>query len=264
VEKYLEEGAVKALCMAAYQRPGILAQTLESIRANDTRDWRLFVSVDPGDRSVWDLLTTEATRIQWAAPPQLHLNLVRQGPDKNIRNAIEMGLEAGADLVTFQQDDVLLSPDCLALASWYRDLPTREQYLCLWHFNYVSNPARPVHVVESRGEGAKLTRGMGSPFYSLGWSASREQWGRFFERHWNIDPRGCDWSLSGWLDGRYLPQQKALVPALSRNQHIGREGHYTSGDYWDWIFRDHVWNQERRQRGFRVVLEGQDACRVPA
>jgi hypothetical protein len=211
----------KAVCLTAFRRPDLLARSLDSLRANDPagNGWTCHIRVEPSPKLHEVLAVVKASGL--FRSEQVSVNQRIQGPNENPRLAILDGFDAGADVVLYQQDDCVLSPDAIRLADWWARLPERDLFLCLWLLAYDSDPARPEEVVPSRGERARALQGCS--FHSGGaFAVSSASWRSTLSRWWYTDARGSDWSIGARMDAD--PNVRALVPALSRAVHVGRTG----------------------------------------
>ncbi len=237
--------------MTATNRVDYLVQTLLSMRdaSPSGHGWTMNrIRIEPTEVS-WHLARAAADAGIFP-PSNIVLNREgKLGPNENPRRVIEDCFNAGADVVLYCQDDCRLAPDAFELADWYGGEPLADAYLCLFLLNYESDPSRPEHVIPTRGEKAQELQGC--PFHSGGaFVITRGQWPRL-DDWWYTDGRGSDWAIGErWME---TPGLKALVPALSRCNHIGRR----DGTFCQPAFHDRLFGSlavsDRARTNFRMV-----------
>lgn len=230
----------RTIVLTAHDRPGYLRRTLGALRGNDLGGWTLEAAVEPGNAHVRALVESFAD-----APATVTVNPKRLGVRKNPWRALERAFDAGADVVLYVEDDVLVSPDATALATWYAAHPDRDRALALCLLAYGSDPGRPEDVVETsdpvRPPGVAPFPSLGVVFTRSGWARARGRW---------FDDDGWDRGL-----GRALADGAAIWhPAWSRSTHIGRlAGSHCEPDFHDRTFGGLAWNRRARHRSFRLA-----------
>jgi hypothetical protein len=174
----------------------------------------------------------------------VHRNVSRLGVRANPYNLLRTIFDSGVDNVLYAEDDLVLSPDATALSNWYFSTFPQGSYLALGLFNYSSD--------DKQRHGAPTAIYSSKKFSALGLALDRSAWEQWFKPYWFNDDLwklygeyhvGWDWSITGLL--RHVPGLRTLIPALSRSNHIGREGGvHCTPDYHDQTFPRVVWNQD--------------------
>lgn len=198
-----------AMTMTAFRRADYLKTVLKSLEKNPgTENYVLHFGVEPVDQNVINVCKS----VQFMRTV-VTVNPERLGVLKNPFELLRRTFDTGVDGVLYLEDDVVLSPDAVAMASWYFNQPTANNYICLNLYNHDSVPS---------ADPAALFGG--DKFSALGIGITRHQWKTHFEPNWEVDKRGWDFSITGLL----ASGMKVLQPRYSRSHHIGREGgiHY--------------------------------------
>jgi hypothetical protein len=210
---------MKTITLVAYNRLEYLIQMIGSLKVNRLDGYTLFIGVEPDDRSV-----VEYCRALDFMAINLVVNQERLGVAWNPLATISRAFEAGSEFNVALEDDIVLAPDALELASWFLALP-ENNYFSLGLFNYRSSLEVPAEIEES------------DHFTPLGWCVTARVWNELIKPNWMADPRGWDFSINKILEDN--KQFKILQPKLARANHIGREG----GEHCAPGFHDAVFSQ---------------------
>jgi hypothetical protein len=213
-----------AMTMTAFKRADYLKTVLKSLQGNPgIENYVLHFGVEPVDQEVIsvcqnvDFMRTVVT-----------VNQERLGVLKNPFELLKRTFDTGVDGVLYLEDDVILSPDAVRLASWYFQQPTTNNYICLNLYNHDS----------VAGADPKAVFG-GEKFSALGIGITRHQWKTHFEPNWENDKRGWDFSITALL----ASGMKVLQPRYSRSHHIGRERgvHYRAAMHDKFYVNNALW-----------------------
>lgn len=199
-----------AMAMTAFRRPGYFREVLFTL-ANNTglEDYVLHFGLEPVTPEVLEV----ARSVQFM-PTVLTINSHSLGVTENPYELLKRVFETtDVPAVLYLEDDVILAPDAVRLATWYFQHPERNNYLCLNLYNENSQAdADPTTLVAS------------NKFKALAVGITREQWEKYFKDGWHKDPQGWDWSMIA-----IAKEVPVLTPCISRSHHIGRE----HGMYYD-------------------------------
>lgn len=211
---------MKTISITAYNRPEYLRQTLAGLAAAGCKDWHLFASVEPSDKiEEIKKIFNEATGF---ASKNITLNTKQKGHRKNQHDALAMAFDAGSTFNLHLDDDLFISPDALALASFYKERFSAKPLTCGSYglFNYNSNAVDAQSIIVRKGT-----------FTGLGWCVFRENWQEIFSPLWfddsyakkvfSVITHGWDWNIHGYFRTHGIYE---CFPALSRTNHAGREG----------------------------------------
>jgi hypothetical protein len=122
------------------------------------------------------------------------------------------------------EDDCILSPDALELATWFYEDLQRDKYLfCSLGKN--SKDPLDATVPEKLDEYPGLASPHAWCFTRSAWDQMRPSWNSKTET-----PTGWDWSLAMEM---YLHGWKALAPQLARALNIGRQGVHSHPEWFD-------------------------------
>lgn len=238
---------MKTVTLPVYKRADYLRETLDALKSNRTDGYTLYVSVEPGSDEVAGMVKAidfMPTKILW--------NKEKLGLNANIRQALFSAMEDGSEFNVAIEDDVVLSPDALDLAEWFRTYDKRGEYiaLVLCHFDGKGRP-RVLHPLRK--------------FWSWGYCFTREGWKKAFVDGWDYvekqrkeDKRGTNWDtlMMRWVLTRRF---STLLPDLSRSRHIGEVGgthflEHNASKHYDRFFRNLPVSDGSVRDGF--VVEG--------
>ena len=202
-----------AMALTAFNRPSYLREVLYTL-ANNTglADYTLHVGLEPANSEV--IAVCDAIQFM---PTVIHRNPhslgVAHNPYATLKAIFDTTDVPG---VLYLEDDVILAPDAVRLASWYFEHPEKDNYLCLNLYNHDSRADADPEVVYPDVR-----------FSALALAVTRYNWRTYFEPNWYRDGAGWDHSVTGLIAEKQL---RILLPAISRSHHIGREGgmFYTS------------------------------------
>jgi glycosyltransferase involved in cell wall biosynthesis len=162
------------------------------------------------------------------------------GIQVNPHQVLGRAFAAGSNLNLFLEEDLLVSPDATAIASWFNE-NHQPGWLCLnllavtcGSAGTLSDPQTPNELFLAR------------TFNSLGFVARRQEWYDLIEPMWfgGNDPRvaggwtanwgtkgvgGWDWSIYALLAHR--TDLFAVQPALARAVHTGKTGTYAKPEF---------------------------------
>jgi len=228
---------MKTITLPVATRPHYLRQMLDTLKENNLEGYKLYVNAEP-NQAVIDVI-----RSVDFIPTTVIVNRDRLGVRQNPYNCIQRAFDDGSTFNVHLEDDIILSPDTLQLASWYykeyKDKPLT--HLNYGMFNYKSNPDEPdkIQVIEGK-------------FIGLGWCTFKECWNKWYKPYWFDDkinaevwsPQtvGWDWSIAAIAKTDNLT---SLQPLTSRTNHIGRVGGtYCGADFHDKTFPQIIINDE--------------------
>jgi hypothetical protein len=216
---------MRAITITGWQRPHLFRSLLRSLAANDLRGWNIFVQLEPSE-FVEDFRTAAAEIL----PPTLTsivVNPERLGVRLNPYRLLSRVFNEGADLVLYLEEDLLLSDDVTALATWYAE-NHRPEWMSL---SLLSGGCGSQGFISDRKYPDILFTG--KCFNSLGFVVRRDDWWRHIRPAWFADQptfydiRGDEISGWDWAVYRYLnatPGLYSLQAAAARATHTGREG----------------------------------------
>lgn len=229
---------MKSISYTAFCRPAYTTLSLGGITAaRGSMPWRFFASVDgpmyPDLNTVLGHQVAEVRALferRYMGPPDVRFHRNNMGCNANIRQAVQMAFDAGSDFNLHVEDDIVLSPDALELATWFYNLPERDEYVCLNLFSdWKPEPGKELAMAEKFG------------FYPWGWACTRAMWEKYLAPEWDtkrFGPTGWDWSIGMTIQRHGL---KVLRPYLSRALNIGRDmGLHMSREHWDENFSQQV------------------------
>ena len=199
------------MTMTACSRPNYLAETLESLAANQHLDnFTLHFGVEPVNQEVLQICS--GVRFM---DTDVHVNETRLGVRENPHQLLKRTFDLGYEGVLYLEDDVILSPDAVELALHYANSEEAERHRCLCLYNTSSLSRSEPAVVEVN---QSIRR-----FAPLGFFATSKHWREFFRMIWNTSKEGWDFSVAESGDAN-----RVVVPKVSRSHHIGRFGgtHY--------------------------------------
>ena len=223
---------MNTLTIVAHKRPEYTADAITaavSAMVHDSLEEgfidKIIFSIDPGNEDV-TTVCHKASQIlsdNGIAECVVYVNTMKFGVAGNSLLALARAFEEHrSDFNVAIEDDAMLRPDALVLASWFLKNyggPLSEYTLMSMcnHRDFGRGqqnaiPDDPSYVVE--------TPFISSPF---AWCMSNHQW-PFVKSSWNkkkCAPTGWDFSLSYAMR---LERRRALHPVVSRCKNIGREG----------------------------------------
>lgn len=213
---------IKTLTVTTHDRPRLLERMLQTLAVCGPHKYRAFVRCEPGCEVAPRLVRRYLPRAQ------IHVNRKKLGVRENPYQALTDAFQAGSEYNLYLEEDIILSPDAIALADWYCEHPPAQQTLCLNLLRYQSDASRPDEVLVTATE-----------FNALGLGITRAAWFAHFQRVWFEDPPGhkeigWDWSVKRMLGD--TPDLFTVQPALSRSNHTGRVGTYCRPAFHDATF----------------------------
>jgi len=195
---------------------------LLSLAACGPHNYHAFARCEPGcDRS-------SALIKHYLPKAHVHVNRKKLGIRENPYQVLTDAFQADSYYNLYLEEDIVLSPDALALSDWYFLNPPAKSTLCLNLLNYKSDRTRPADVLLTNNE-----------FNALGLGIRRQSWRDNFQPVWFVDEpgdrtRGWDWSVHRLL--ARSPELFTVQPALSRSNHTGRSGTYCRPAFHDETF----------------------------
>lgn len=215
---------MKAIALTACSRPDYLKQMLNSLRENNLEGYTLFMNVEPVNKDVINMVNS----IDFI-PTNIVVNERKLGVRLNPYTLLKRTVDEGAHSIVYLEDDLLISPDAIALSNWYFSRFDKNKYLCLNLYNHDSNPEAPndVHV--------------GGGFSALGFAITAFQWKKHFDPAWFAHKSGWDFSFTDLIESK---RAENMLPAYSRTHHIGRFGgvHYRPHMH-DEMYMHNEWNK---------------------
>lgn len=223
---------MKTITMPVYRRPQYMRRALEAIKTCDPKDYVLFVGVEPGCPETSKM----ASEISFMRRVIIN-NKKILGVAGNAKSLLDTVFSWGSSFNVHVEEDVVVTPDALALADWYSSI--QDRYAVLGLVNYFSNPDRPIDVLDTHY------------FAPIGWCIKRTMWESLIGPEWLNDSRGYDFSIANTID---RTKTRTLHPMLSRSTHIGRDGGvHCSKEYHDKTFGNLALSTGTHRSGFRIV-----------
>lgn len=244
---------MKTITLTACNRPEYLGRLLISLGRNSPdllKQYHLHIRVDPTDKLDDVLIVLNRYRHALGLNgSSLTINEKRLGVRDNPYWILHDVFETmQSEWNIYLEDDIVISPDALALAEWSRqhmDLRT----VCLNLCNYDSIPQLPDLVLRGYSDYWRPQTVYGC-FNALGLAFGPKQWREFFLPRWHEDRRGWDWSVASvFLRERVT----CLMPAWSRSTHVGQFGTHQSPQEFERFWPKHAWNASENVNTFRLL-----------
>jgi hypothetical protein len=218
------ENFKQPIVFTAYNRPGYLRETLKSwSRVRGIGNTQLDFHVEPNCLETERVIASEATFTFVTT----HVNDKHLGTQANPFYAIGCAFASfitpsPRDFVILAEDDFIVSDDALEYLAWARDE--------LYADNRVVTVSCAQHEAQPGGLARVL---LIKSWTGWVWGTWRDRWENLLAPGWsfNFDYGGWDWKLI-----RYWCGERGLLtaaPALSRSQHIGRSGTFTTPETFD-------------------------------
>jgi len=210
---------MNTVALLAYNRPRYLENTLKHLSAaiDAAPDWEVLVRLEHGyDPEVKELIGSFAHEFTAT------VNTRPFGLRRNAYCLLAEAFSRWPSGVLYLEDDVLLSPDALALCSDYltRTALHTPKAVGLALNSMDSDPSKPSEV---------YLDGQAQGLLGCGFCCTPEQWHRFYARYWwetTWRPDEWDWTLGQLIGDMELEMWR---PRLNRARNIGAEGTNSSG-----------------------------------
>ena len=236
---------MKTITFPVGYRPTYLKQFLDSLASQDLSDYKIICSAEnhPGCIQILEEhpLPITILRKNNSSGSRSHA-----GARNNMYNVLNHAFNSGSDFDVHLEDDFLLSPDAINLASWYYE-------------NFKDNPlAYMAYGLFNWASGGKDFSGLTTApaFHGLGWCAFKENWEECYGKYWYDDTLarkyanayGWDWAVQGaFKEFKY----KTILPLISRTKHVGRlDGTCCTVDFFDEIYPHLKWNETEKIKDF--------------
>lgn len=244
----------KTIAVAAYNRPGLLAKMLASLKGqiHPLGDYELRIGVDAGGSHFEEVVrvarSVDFMRVDVSYPKR---NL---GCIKNTYKLMVRVFEGeGANWVVYLEDDFVLSPDALNLVEWYiahsEELKATEGVedigaYCLCRLRE-SGPPDGIYLSRAFvGWGFLMDAHQWRTYAKPAWCNAKQLWG--YERMW-------DNSVADYIRTCGATVHNAF-PELSRITNTGRTGTHFTAKKHDELMQNHKYNQERKVYDYRLVI----------
>lgn len=242
----------KTITVAAYNRPLLLGQLLESLEEQlcPLGDYKLHIRIDAGGDRFEDVkqvaFAVAFMDTDVSYPEQ------NEGVNLNTYALMEHVFEEdGADWNVYLEDDSLLSPDAFNLIEWYIEHGEEMKAIdsvediaayCLLTLGGRGDPAKIFLVTNFTGWCFLLDRYQWETYAKPAWCSSKELWGH--EGMW-------DNSMARYIS-RSAPTVVSAFPEISRVTNTGRIGVHCSPERYDRIMEGHTYNQERKAYDYKL------------
>jgi len=239
---------MKTITFPVGYRPQYLLQFLNSLEKQNLDGYTLFCSAEASPACIKVLKDSS-----------LPLNILYKknsigrkdhaGAKTNMFNVLNAAFEAGSTFNLHLEDDFLLSPDTVDLATWYynnfKDKPTT--YMSYGMFGFAP-----------RGDDYAALEEV--PFFEgLGWCTFKEGWQNCYKNAWfdttlvkkYFNAHGWDWSVQAFFKEYGY---KAIRPLINRTQHNGRiDGTCCTVKHHDINYSPLKWNTTERITEFNLT-----------
>lgn len=212
----------KTITITVNDRPECLSQLLNSLSKNNTKDYSLVFSIEPGNDDVREM----CENFDFPAKTILY-NPVKLGVRSNPYSVLDYVFSLGASGNLYLEDDLELAVDALDLVNWFWDNNNYENVAALsLHSNRQTIDFKHLDKISRFGR-----------FSSLGMALSRERWERFFKFQWfnnnhSLKNKGLGWdySINAYFKEHGL---RMMEPYVSRSRHTGRYGTHCTPEIHD-------------------------------
>lgn len=223
---------MKTITMPVFRRPNYMKQALEALRLSGPSSYKLYIGVEPGCQGTLDLARSVSFM-----ECVVTVNPEKYGVARNAKSLLDRVFRDGSVYNIHIEEDVIITPDAVALSDWFDGI--NEDYVCLGLVNYSSDPNRPLDILDTN-------------YYApIGWCVKKNKWESLLAPEWMNDIRGFDFSINNTL---VRTKGRTLHPALSRSNHIGRDGgvHCTT-EYHDRMFSKLPISPGTYRDGFKII-----------
>lgn len=240
---------MKTITFPVGYRPNYLKQFLDSLATQNLDGYEIICSAEnhPGCINVLETHELPITILR-----KFNSSGVRShsGARDNMYQVLSYAFKIGSDFNVHLEDDYLLSPDAIDLASWYYEMFKNDPlaYMSYGLFNW-----------QSRGEDFSGVE-TADAFHGLGWCTFKEGWEACYDKCWYDDilarkyanAYGWDWAVqAAFKEYKY----KSIIPLISRTSHVGRiNGTCCTIEFFDKTYVNLKWNETERVQEF--VLKG--------
>lgn len=245
----------KTIAVAAYNRPGLLAQMLKSLeeQMQPLADYKLYIRIDAGGDRFEDVKRV-ALGVDFVDTEVFHPRQNEGCIMNTYRLMAQVFEEEGADWNVYLEDDFLLSPDAFNLVEWY--IAHAEELkgcfgvegigaYCLCRLRESGDPEKIYLSRAFVGWGFLMDAHQWRIYAKPAWCNAKKLWG--YDRMW-------DNSLADYIRTCGATVHN-VFPELSRITNTGRVGtHFTARKY-DELMRNHVYNQSRKAYNYKLVTK---------
>jgi hypothetical protein len=226
----------RTITITAMERPALFDQMLATLVYNKLEGWHVHIAVEPAGHER-DFM---AIALKYLSPDQftLTVNSSILGIRKNPHELLNRVFQQGSDLNVYLEEDLVVSPDILAMALWYQ-AHHRDHWLLLNLLagpcgvkSYLSNMNYPDTLFETR------------TFNSLGFVMRAQEWNSLPKGLWmgerrlnwqefwqqGLDDWGWDWSISTYVAKH--PRYVCVQPVFARANHNGPVGTYSNQNFY--------------------------------
>ena len=223
----------------------MLKALLVSLTRNDLEGWTILVSIEPGSATSDMINICQSTLA--GHNHEITVNSEILGIETHPHRLLNRAFAGGSALNLYLEEDLVVSPDTTALASWYAE-HHEPGWLCL---NLLAAPCGSAAVLSDPRLPNELF--LARTFNSLGFAARREEWCGLIEPVWfggneplvaggwaaNWGTKGVggwDWSIYALLANR--KDLFSVQPAFARATHTGKTGTHVTPEFHDKAFLD--------------------------
>lgn len=229
---------LKTITINAYNRPGALRRLLRSLNSQtrDLNSWRLHIVVDGGGSrqdEVVQVIRSSGLRV----PCEMEVLEENVGINEaTLRATSSVYDHLGADFNLYLEDDLVLSPDAIALCDWFVEDVFDQSIaaLCLFNRNPKKSERDPELVVTER------------KFTGWGFVMSNRAWQLYAKPVWTSGKSMWDNRIANNIRRQSKSMCNAF-PDLSRVTNIGRTGAHFSADKFDQFMEGHVYSREAHE-----------------
>jgi len=209
---------MKTITFPVGYRANYLKEFLDCLEKQNLEGYAIFCSTENSPECI-KILKDSPLPLNILYKPKSIGQKSHSGAKDNMWNVLNTAFQRGSTFNLHLEDDFLLSPDTVDLASWYydnfKDKPTTYTSYGMFGFS-------------PRGKDYSALEEV--PFFEgLGWCAFKENWEQCYKKAWYdndlvkkyFNAHGWDWSVQAFFKEFGY---KALRPLINRTQHNGRIG----------------------------------------
>ncbi len=229
---------MRGITIACWNRPKNLESVLSRLKGQmaDLRDYKLFISCEPGNPEVIDIVKN----IDFM-DTDVVLNKTRLGLNANTFSPMDRAFRE-CDFNLYLEDDYSLSSDALDLFDWY----TKQDLTSIGLLMLCNIWAKEKQLDENLIYKVRKMCGWGLVI-------SRQQFKKYLTPAWFPKIGSWDNSLARYI--RTFEGIYNLVPELSRSTNIGIDGVHMDQRFWDLYMKDHRFNTKREKFNYRLKKE---------